>query len=136
MSSPADNNCHVFAFLYLLNRCGIICYFYTWCVSEFCKWKGNIFFLLFRSECPSLFFFARLYVNIITMNWKHCGMIIQKHMFVGVEKKEYTEMNVYTLKDDNTKNALFWIKEGKMKKRNRSISEDEFEDTNEVIRTR
>jgi hypothetical protein len=27
-------------------------------------------------------------------------------------------------------------KEGKMKKRNRSISEDEFEDTNEVIRIR
>jgi hypothetical protein len=44
-------------------------------------------------------------------------MIIQKHMFVGVEKKEYTEMNVYTLKDDNTKLFLFWKKEGKMKKR-------------------
>jgi hypothetical protein len=57
-------------------------------------------------------------------------------MFVGVEKKEYTEMNVYTLKDENTKNVLFWKKEGKMKKRNRSISEDEFEDTNEVIRIR
>jgi hypothetical protein len=38
-------------------------------------------------------------------------------MFVGVEKKEYTEMNVYTLKDDNTKLFLFWKKEGKMKKR-------------------
>ena len=45
-------------------------------------------------------------------------------------------MNVYTLKDDNTKNVLFWKKDGKMKKRNGSISEDEFEDTNEVIRIR
>ena len=45
-------------------------------------------------------------------------------------------MNVYMLKDDNTKLFLFWKKEGKMKKRNRSISEDEFEDTNEVIRIR
>jgi hypothetical protein len=42
-------------------------------------------------------------------------------------------MNVYTLKDDNTK--LFFVLK-KYNKRNRSISEDEFEDTKDVNRIR
>jgi hypothetical protein len=104
------NKCHSRLYSIFVHQLLILCL----CFSVYLFLERDLTDLKSTCKCNNYLF---SFIDYYTMNWKHCGMIIQKHMFVGVEKKEYTEMNVYTLKDDNTKLFLFWKKEGKMKKR-------------------